>query len=118
MKVLIWKPRVATSSLKMPSSLFFADEIEPLKIHYKWRKGNLQHTSVKQRMVPCALGSAGNLPWEIRLWAKFLQTQTPRVSQGCYSCTTSYSERDVSVLLVGYLSHSSTFQVTLQWPLI
>lgn len=32
-EVLMWKPRLATSSLKMPSSLLFADEIEPLKIH-------------------------------------------------------------------------------------
>lgn len=114
----MWKPRVATSSLKMLNSLFFADKIEPLKIHYKWRKENPQHTSVKQGMVPCALGSAGKHPWEIRLCDKFLQTQTPSVSQGCYSCTTSYSERDASVFLVGYLSHSFTFQVTLKWPLV
>lgn len=53
--VLMGKPRLAISSLQMPNSLFFADEIEPLKIHYKWRKENLQHTSVKQGMVPCAL---------------------------------------------------------------
>lgn len=114
----MWKPRLATSSLKMPNSLLFVDEKEPLKIHYKWRKETLQHTSVKQGMVPCALRSAGKLPWEIRLCAKFLQTQTPSVSQGCYSCTTSHSERDVSVLLVGYLSHSFTFQVTLKRPLV
>lgn len=63
-----------TGSLKAPSSFFFADEMEPLKIHYKWRKENLQHTSVKQGMVSCALGSAGKLPWEIKLCAVFTDT--------------------------------------------
>lgn len=59
--VLMGKPRLAISSLQMPNSLFFADETEPLKIHYKWRKENLQHTSVTQGMAPCALGSETSL---------------------------------------------------------
>lgn len=75
MVVLMWKSRLATRSLQMPNPVFFADERETLETHTKRRKENLQHTLVKQGMMPRALGRAGRLPWEIRLHAQFLHTR-------------------------------------------
>lgn len=59
-------------------------------------------------MTSRALGSAGRFPWEIRLQA---QTR-PFLSHGDVIFASLFILNEMSVFLVGYLSHSFTLRVT------